>query len=229
MRFGVVVVAAGVGERLGHGRPKALVELAGRPLLHHALRGLHRAGMPPAVVVHTPGEEAAFRTAAAEFEVAALVPGAATRTGSVAAGLAALGPTPDVILVHDAARALTPPSVMRAVAAAVTGDVVAAAPGMPVSDTLKRVSGDEEVVATVPREDLRAIQTPQAFTRAALSAAHATREEATDDLALVERLLADGRLRGRIVVVAGAATAMKVTYPHDLVVAEALLRAGSEE
>ncbi|HSK24727.1 MAG TPA: 2-C-methyl-D-erythritol 4-phosphate cytidylyltransferase [Egicoccus sp.] len=222
MRTGVIVVAAGRGERLGHDRPKALVELGGRPLLHHALAGLAAAGLPPAVVVHTPGARAAFEAATADLEVAALVAGGDSRTASVAAGLAALGDV-EVVLVHDAARALAPAPVIRAVAAAITGDVVAAAPGLPVSDTLKRVEGDT-VVATVPRDDLVAIQTPQGFTRQALVAAHAPGGDATDDLALVEQALAAGRLHGRVVVVPGAVEALKVTYASDLLVAEAILR-----
>lgn len=226
MRTGVIVVAAGRGERLGHGRPKALVDLGGRPLLHHALAGLAAAGLPPAVVVHTRGERAAFEAATADLEVAALVAGGDSRTASVAAGLAALDDV-DVVLVHDAARALTPASVIRAVAAAVTGDVVAAAPGLPVSDTLKRVEGDT-VVATVPRDGLVAVQTPQGFTRAALRTAHAVGGDATDDLALVEQALAAGRLHGRVAVVPGAVEALKVTYASDLLVAEAILRGRHE-
>ncbi|MBS3940416.1 MAG: 2-C-methyl-D-erythritol 4-phosphate cytidylyltransferase [Actinobacteria bacterium] len=223
MRIGVVVVAAGRGERLGHGQPKALVELAGRPLLHHALAGLAEAGLPPAVVVHTPGERAAF-VAATGLEVAAYVPGGDSRTASVAAGLAALGDV-EVVLVHDAARALTPASVIRAVADAIVDDVIAAAPGLPVTDTLKQVEGDT-VVATVPRDGLVAVQTPQGFTRRALVTAHAEGGDATDDLALVEQAIVAGRLQGRVVVVAGAAAAMKITYDTDLLVAASLLRLG---
>lgn len=224
MSVGVIVVAAGRGERLGHDRPKALVDLDGRPLLGHALAGLAAAGMPPAVVVHTPGERAAFEAAVGGVEVAALVPGGDTRTASVAAGLAAVGDV-DVVLVHDAARAFTPPAVIRAVAEAITGDVVAAAPGLPVSDTLKRVDG-ATVVATVPRDGLVAVQTPQGFGRPALLLAHATGTEATDDLALVEAAIAEGRIQGRVVIVPGAAAAMKITYDTDLVVVRAMLDGG---
>ena len=227
MTVGVIVVAAGRGERLGEGRPKALVDLAGDALVVHAVRGLRAAGMPPPVLVHAPDEGAAFRDALTGLPLAALVPGGDTRTASVAAGLAALADEVDVVLVHDAARALTPPAVIRAVADAIGGEVVAAAPGLPVADTLKRVEHGR-VVATVDRADLVAVQTPQGFARAALIAAHATDEVATDDLALVERLLDAGRLQGRVAIVPGSAEAMKVTYPHDLVVAEALLAARRE-
>jgi 2-C-methyl-D-erythritol 4-phosphate cytidylyltransferase len=218
---GVVLVAAGSGTRLGAAGPKALVELAGRPLLAHALDRLAAAGLPPPVVVHVPDARAAFAVAAGELPVAAYVPGGATRTASVRAGVAALADDVEVVAVHDAARPLTPPAVIRATVAAVTGDVLAAAPALPVADTLKRVEGDV-VVATVDRSDLAAVQTPQVFPRQVLEAALASADQATDDLALVERLLAAGRLQGRVVVVPGSAWGRKVTYPSDLALVTAL-------
>lgn len=244
-RLGVVVVAAGSGERLGAAGPKALVPLAGRPLLAHALVGLAAAGLPPAVVVHPPGEADAFALAAGELPTAALVPGGATRTASVAAGVATLPAEVEVVVIHDAARPLTPPGVIAAAVAAVTGggDVLAAAPAIPVADTLKRTDGGE-VLATVDRSGLVGVQTPQVFPRrvvdmvlggAGRDAAHgaadgagavgptATRlEPATDDLALVERLRDRGVLEGRIVVVPGSVWARKVTYPADLALLELL-------
>src|SRR5690625_2780795 len=81
--IGVVVVAAGMGVRLGSNGPKALVEVAGRSLLAHTLDGLATAGLPPPVVVYTPGERSLFEAAVGDFEVAALVPGGKTRTDSV--------------------------------------------------------------------------------------------------------------------------------------------------
>jgi 2-C-methyl-D-erythritol 4-phosphate cytidylyltransferase len=218
---GVVLVAAGSGTRLGATGPKALVELAGRSLLAHALARLAAAGLPPPVVVHAPDAQPAFAVAAGALPVAAYVAGGATRTASVRAGVAALPDDVEVVAVHDAARPLTPPGVIRATVAAVTGDVLAAAPALPVADTLKRVDGDV-VVATVDRSDLAAVQTPQVFPRRVLAAALATADEATDDLALVERLLAAGRLEGRVVVVPGSAWGRKVTYPSDLALVAAL-------
>ncbi|MFP4311415.1 MAG: 2-C-methyl-D-erythritol 4-phosphate cytidylyltransferase, partial [Nitriliruptoraceae bacterium] len=163
-RIGVIVVAAGSGERLGSPHAKALVELAGQPLVRHAVQGLRDAGLPPAVVVHPPDGRAAFAAALAGQEVAAFVPGGATRTGSVAAGLTALPAEASVVVVHDAARPLMPASVIAAVVAAVAAPpgrtpVLAAAPGVPVADTLKRTQG-QEVVATVDRTDLVGVQTP---------------------------------------------------------------------
>lgn len=219
---GAVLVAAGRGERLGGERPKALVEVAGRSLVAWAVEGLRRAGMDRLVVVHTPGDAEAFAAAVADDGVL-LVPGGADRSASVRAGLAALPDDVTVVAVHDAARAFTPPHVVLATVAAVVGDVVAAAPALPVADTLKRVDGDE-VVTTVDRSGLVAVQTPQVFPRSVLRGVAAEAAAATDDLALVEQHLADGRLRGRVVWVPGSVRGLKVTYPDDLVIAEALAR-----
>jgi 2-C-methyl-D-erythritol 4-phosphate cytidylyltransferase len=243
VNVGVVLVAAGAGTRLGSDGPKALVEVAGRSLLAHALAGLAAAGLPPPVVVHTPERREAFAASAGDAAVAAWVPGGASRTDSVRAGVAALPDTIEVVVVHDAARPLTPPDVMRATVAAVRGDVLAAAPAMAVADTLKRITslhaGDGasdgaaallgEVVATVDRSVLVGVQTPQVFPRRVLAAALATADEATDDLALVERLVAAGELTGRIVVVPGSVEGWKVTLPSDLALVAALAAAGPDE
>jgi 2-C-methyl-D-erythritol 4-phosphate cytidylyltransferase len=217
---GAVVVAAGRGERLGDERPKALVVVAGRPLVAHAVAALRATGIHHLVVVHTPGEEAAFRAAVADDRVS-LTPGGADRSASVRAGVAALPDEVRVVAVHDAARAFTPPAVIRSTVDAVTGDVLAAAPALPVADTLKRTSGDE-VVGTVDRTDLVAVQTPQVFPRDVLAEVTRGEARATDDLALVERRLADGGLSGRIVWVPGSVRGAKITHPEDLVLAEAL-------
>ncbi len=225
-RLGVVVVAAGSGERLAARHPKALVLLAGRPLLAHALAGLAAAGLPPPVVVHTPGQSEAFALAAGDLAISGLVPGGATRTASVVAGIAALPDDVEVVAIHDAARPLTPPQVIAAAVAAVSDapDVLAAAPGVPVADTLKRtVAG--EVLDTVDRTGLVGVQTPQVFPRGVIDRVLdpiGPMAEATDDLALVERLRDRGELEGRIVVVPGSVWARKVTYPSDLALLEVL-------
>ena len=225
-RLGVVVVAAGSGERLAVRHPKALVLLAGRPLLAHALAGLAAAGLPPPVVVHTPGQREAFALATGDLAIAGLVPGGATRTASVAAGIAALPEDVEVVAIHDAARPLTPPQVIGAAVSAVTdgADVLAAAPGVPVADTLKRtVAG--EVLGTVDRTGLVGVQTPQVFPRGVIDRVldpTGPVAEASDDLALVERLRDRGELGGRIVVVPGSVWARKVTYPSDLALLEVL-------
>ncbi len=152
---------------------------------------------------------------------------------SVAAGLAALVDDIEVVLVHDAARALAPPSLFAAVILAVRGGHGAVVPGMPVSDTVKQVGPGGEVVATLERSALRAVQTPQGFTREVLDRAHAGSGTAgggtagsgtprcgtaTDDAGLVERLGL------RVHVVDGDPLAFKITTPLDLAVAECLLR-----
>lgn len=220
---GAVVVAAGTGERLGRPRPKALVEVAGRALVAWAVAGLREAGVATVVVVHTPGEREAFAGAldaqASDREVV-LVPGGADRSASVRAGAAALPEGVEVVAIHDAARAFTPPTVIRSALDAVGGDVVAAAPAVPVADTLKRISGDQ-VVTTVERADLVAIQTPQVLLRDVLTVVAAADVAATDDLALVEAAIADGHLRGRVVWVPGSPRGFKITFPEDLALAEA--------
>jgi 2-C-methyl-D-erythritol 4-phosphate cytidylyltransferase len=215
-----VVVAAGRGERLGGDGPKALVEVGGRPLVAWAVDGLRRAGVGHLVVVHPSGQEAAFAAALGDVDVV-LAAGGADRSASVRAGLAALPAHVTVVAVHDAARAFVAPDVVVATVLAVTGDVVAAAPALPVTDTLKRVDGDE-VTGTVDRSGLVAVQTPQVFPVAVLRDVTADAASATDDLTLVEQHLTDGRLTGRIVWVRGSARGVKITYPEDLVVAEAL-------
>ena len=238
--IGVVLVAAGSGQRLRADGPKALVEVAGRALVAHALGSLAAAGLPPAIVVHPPGRADAFAQAAHATPVGGWVPGGATRTASVRAGIAALPEEVTTVAVHDAARPLMPPEVIRSAVEAVvhtdvhtevdapatsaTEPVVAAAPGLPVADTLKRTDG-RTIVATVDRRHLVGIQTPQVFSRVALDAALATGDDATDELGLVERLLADGRLHGRVVVTPGSAWGRKVTYESDLAVVEALAAA----
>lgn len=217
---GAVVVAAGRGERLGGDRPKALVEVAGRALIGWAVEGLRSAGLDHIVVVHTPGEEAAFVAAVDDAGVVFTL-GGSHRSASVRAGLGALPSAVRLVAVHDAARAFTPPAVIRAAVAAVTGDVVAAAPALPVADTLKRVDG-RHVRATVDRRDLVAVQTPQVFPRDVLDRVASSEATATDDLVLVEEHVTAGELTGRVVWVPGSPRALKVTYPEDLVIAEAL-------
>lgn len=225
----VVVVAAGWGERLRDAsdrRPKALLEVGGRTLIELALVSI---GSVPSViqiiVVHPPGQEDAFRRLVDGDVV--LVAGGATRTESVAAGAAALAPEVEVVAIHDAARPLVPPLVVARVIDAVRDDVIAAAPALPVSDTLKRVDATDDVVETVDRRDLWAVHTPQVVRRDVLDAALVQRtEDPTDDLALVERLRSSGAVSGRIVLVRGDPRDLKVTYPEDLALVAAVVEAG---
>jgi 2-C-methyl-D-erythritol 4-phosphate cytidylyltransferase len=192
----------------------------------HAVRGLLSAGCVRRVVVAAPVSHVdIMRSVLAGAGVDALVvPGGADRTESVRLALdAALGESPDtsIVLVHDAARAFTPPELIRAVTAAVAAGAPAVVPVLPVADTVKQVDANEIVTATVDRTQLRAVQTPQGFAVDVLCRAHQDASGATDDAGLVERLGVP------VSTVPGHPAAMKITTPFDLTVAEALLRAGS--
>ena len=218
MTAGVLVPAAGLGVRLGPGAPKALRLLAGEPLLVHAVRGLRHAPEVGEVVVAAPvGEVAEVQALLSGYDVT-VVAGGDTRSRSVAHALAALPPGVELVLVHDAARCLTPQVVVTAVVAALRDGAAAVVPVLPLADTVKRVD-DDRVLATVPRADLRAAQTPQGFRREVLEAAHAGAGELhTDDAGMVEAL------GGTVVTVPGHEEAFKVTRPLDLLLAEAVLR-----
>jgi 2-C-methyl-D-erythritol 4-phosphate cytidylyltransferase len=218
-RVGALVPAAGSGVRLGPGAPKALRELAGEPLLVHAVRGLRAApSVGPVVVAAPAGEVAAVAELLAPYDVV-VVAGGAERQDSVRRALDALEPAIDLVLVHDAARCLTPVDVIEAVVACLRGGADAVVPVLPVADTVKRVDGDR-VVATVERAALRAVQTPQGFRREVLQRAHAAATgAATDDAALVEALGLP------VTTVTGSQEAFKVTRPIDLLLAEAVLAA----
>lgn len=219
MTVAAVVPAAGRGERLGPGAPKALRLLGGETLLAQAVTRLRAAARVDLVVVAVPDGEQ-DRTAA-ELGVRTVV-GGTDRRASVAAALAALPDDVDVVLVHDAARPLAPSSLADAVVAAVRAGNPAVVPGLPVVDTIKQVDADGLVVATHQRGTLRAIQTPQGFRRDALERAHAEvplDSPATDDAGLLELLGIP------VLVIAGAEDAFKVTRPADLGRAEARVAA----
>lgn len=229
-----VVVAAGRGRRLhggSDGQPKALLNVAGRPLLAHALGNLDAVeAVGNVIVVHTPGWEERFRKVAGR--AARLVAGGSSRKASVRAGVAAVPRDVQRVAIHDAARGLTPPAVIERAVTAVSDDVIAAAPGWPVRDTLKRVGDARRVVETVDRSGLWAVHTPQVARYETLSAvlewAGGQRRfplGLTDDLGLIEAAVAAGVVTGRIVVVDGDARDLKVTYPQDLDVAAALASA----
>jgi len=148
--------------------------------------------------------------------VTAAVAGGDRRSESVRAGLAAISPDAEIVVVHDAARPLASPALFAAVVDAVRAGADGAVPGVAVSDTIKRVDGGR-VVETVDRAPLVAVQTPQAFRADVLRRAHASGADATDDAALVESV------GGTVVVVAGEPANLKVTTGRDLVIAAALL------
>ncbi|MET0724853.1 MAG: 2-C-methyl-D-erythritol 4-phosphate cytidylyltransferase [Leifsonia sp.] len=220
----VVIVAAGSGTRLGHGIPKAHVELAGRPLLAHALTAVLRLPEAVQVIVVAPADalddarSIVASTAATAADVVTVVAGGDTRQASVAAGLAALPEQASIVLVHDAARALTPTEQHARVIAAVRASGHGVVPGLAVVDTVKRIATDGRILATVDRSELTAVQTPQGFPRAQLVHAYGqATQEYTDDAALVASA-------GHVVAaIDGDPLAFKVTTPWDLKRAEQLL------
>jgi 2-C-methyl-D-erythritol 4-phosphate cytidylyltransferase len=217
-----VLVAAGSGERLGADRPKAFVALGGRVLLAESLERLDSSPWIDAVVVAVPAdwEEAAIVLAEelVASKVAAVVPGGATRAESVRAALEEVPDSAVVVIVHDAARPLVDDSVIERVIAPLAEGVDGVVPALPLSDTVKRV--EQGLVAeTVDRSALVVVQTPQAFSAAALKAAYrdGNLAEATDCASLVE---ARG---GRIRVVDGDPRLLKITTRADLALVESWL------
>ncbi len=195
------MVAGGRGARFGG--PKQFERLEGRRVVDWALAASR--SVAAGVVLVVPADHLGDEAPAADVVVA----GGATRSASVRAGLAAVPVDAGVIVVHDAARPFARPALFEAVVAAVRAGADGAVPGVPVTDTIKRVVAGQ-VVATLDRDELVAVQTPQAFAAAALRRAHAEAPEATDDAALVE---AAG---GRVVVVAGDPANAKITRRADL-------------
>lgn len=200
----VIVVAAGSASRFG--RPKQYEPLGDRRVIDWSLAAAR--SVADGVVLVVPAD----RADAAEPLADVVVAGAATRSGSVRAGLAAVPGEADAVLVHDGARPLADASLFARVRAAVAAGADAVVPAVPVTDTLRRRGG-----GPVDRSDLLAVQTPQGFRAGALRDAHRGEPEATDDVTLVE---AAG---GKVVVVDGSPANLKVTHPADLVAAEALL------
>ena len=218
-----LIVAAGSGERLGADRPKALVELAGQPLLQYSVEALTRVAQVKRIVVALPAGIAAPAGVVA-------VQGGAVRSASVKRALAAAAPDQggdggegELVLVHDAARPLLTPElagkVIEALSAEPSADAAIAA--VPVTDTIKRVADGDVVAETLDRRSLWAVQTPQVFRRGALQRALDVSEEvlaqATDDAWLIERA------GGRVIVVPSSDENIKVTTARDLRTAELLL------
>lgn len=221
-RVAVIVVAAGSGTRLGADEPKAFVGIDDHTILRHALRGVFAAPSAQVVLVVPQGREGDALTDAIEAagdrrDLVSVVVGGATRQASVSAGLSALWPDIELVLVHDAARALTPPEVFTRVIDALDAGAPAVIPVLPVVDTIKRVDG-ATIVAAVDRSELAAAQTPQGFRRDILDTAYASADhEFTDDAALVA---AAGHT---VVSVEGDARSFKITAAADLARARSLV------
>jgi len=216
MTVAAIVAAAGRGERLGARMPKALVEVCGAPLVVHAVTRMRSAGCDD-VIVAAPSE--AVDHFASLLPGASVIPGGATRQASVAAALQMLAADVDIVLVHDAARGLSPATVAETVIAAVRAGADAVVPVMPLADTVKEVDSAGWVRRTLDRAALRAVQTPQGFRRLVLDRAHqaATSGDSFDDASLVEALGLTVR------TVPGDPAALKVTTPVDLLTVAALV------
>jgi 2-C-methyl-D-erythritol 4-phosphate cytidylyltransferase len=217
-----VVPAAGSGERLAAGIPKAFCEVAGRTLLERAVGGLLASGVVDHVVVAVPVDriDEANRVLA---DRATVVAGGPDRTQSVNLALAALPATavPAFVLVHDAARALTPPALIARVVEALRAGHDAVVPALPLHDTIKAVDANGVVLGTPERAGLRAVQTPQGFATELLLRAYRAGAGAagfTDDASLVEHV------GGQVQVVDGDPLAFKITTQLDLLLADAIVR-----
>jgi 2-C-methyl-D-erythritol 4-phosphate cytidylyltransferase len=221
MRAAAFLLGGGRGERLAGDRPKAFVELAGRSLLAHAVTAVDACPDVEAIVVAVPPgwEDRAERIASSCSKLLAVVAGGETRQATVRKALSAVPEAFDAVLCHDVARPLASPKLFAAVLLPLEW-AEGAVPVVPVVDTVRRVQ-DGAIVETVPRDDLVLVQTPQAFLRASLEAAHREAADlgrtATDDAALLEWA---GR---RVELVPGEPTNLKITRAEDLRLAEALL------
>lgn len=214
-----VVPAAGSGERLRAGIPKAFCELDGRTLLEWAVAGLLKSGVVNRVVAAVPAD----RIDQAEQVLgnqAIVVAGGAGRTESVSLALSALPGEPDFVLVHDAARALTPPELIVRVVDTLRAGHGAVVPALPLHDTIKAVDANGVVLGTPERSGLRAVQTPQGFATDLLLRAYQRAASAvfTDDASLVEHV------GGQVQVIDGDPLAFKITTQLDLLLAQAIVR-----
>ena len=215
----VIIPAGGSGERLGAKIPKALVQLAGKTLIEHAVTNM--APIANQIIVAAPaGFEEQFKDLLSS-EVT-VVTGGLTRTLSVKKALALVEKENEYILVHDAARSLASTDLAMRVIDSLRAGEKAVIPGMPVSDTIKRVDGDNYVTKTPTRSKLRSIQTPQGFTRKLLLKAHTSADDATDDAGLVEDRGVD------VKVILGEERAMKITTMNDLAIAHNWLIPGAD-
>ncbi len=223
-----ILLAAGKGERLKARVPKALANVAGKPLVSFALTVLQRCAAVDAVVLVVPaGYTARFEALVRLLgcrKVCAVVPGGSRRQDSVRAGLAATPAACDTVLVHDSARPFADEALIKSVVRAAKR-YGAAIPGVPVKATVKRVgkgpAGTAGIVReTIPRSELWEVQTPQGFCRDVLQRAFARfgRYDVTDDAMLVEKTGA------RVAMVQGSYQNIKVTTPEDRALAAMLAR-----
>ena len=210
MRVSVVLLAAGLGRRMGASKPKAFLTLGGKPLYQHALETFRALKEVRQVILVVPKGA----------KVAGGVEGGARRQDSVRNGLREVDAASDLVLIHDAARPFATPDLIRRVMKGAL-EHGGAVPGLPVPDTLKRVNPEGRIEATLDRNGLWAVQTPQGFRKGALEAAYDAghgAEDATDDAQILERA------GGTVAVVEGEKWNFKITSKSDLSLAEDYLR-----
>jgi 2-C-methyl-D-erythritol 4-phosphate cytidylyltransferase/2-C-methyl-D-erythritol 2,4-cyclodiphosphate synthase len=216
----VIIPAGGSGERLGANVPKALVRLAGKTLIEHAVAQM--APIATHIIVAAPaGYEETFAQLLGEG--INVVTGGVSRSESVKAALAEVHPATRYVLVHDAARALAPTSLAVDVLDALRAGEHAVIPALQVGDTMKKIDSNGYVVATVDRSELRAVQTPQGFDYSMLIAAHQSGTDHTDDAGAVEALGV------KVKTVTGVDRALKITTPIDLAIANKYAIHGVDE
>lgn len=223
-----LVPAAGQGLRLGAETPKQYLPLAGEPLLVHSVRALlAHAEVEAVFVVLAPNDQhyAGCHALVEEARVSPLYCGGSSRRDSVFNGLVALRPVidpDDWVLVHDAARPCLGRVELARLIESVRNDDVGGILAMPVADTLKRADAESRIAATEPREQLWGAQTPQMFRYGTLLRALDAAADATDESSAVEGL----GMRPKLVP--GSRRNLKVTYPGDVAVAEAMLKESQE-
>jgi len=223
-----LVAAAGIGTRVAHETPKQYLPLLGKPMLWHSVRALCAARPENVFIVLAPGDQEFARHDWSAFEgrVEPLYCGGETRRDSVYNGLlaaSAAADADDFVLVHDAARPCVPEADLERLVAECSADRIGGILALPVAETVKRVAKDEagaqRIAGTEDRSQLWLAQTPQMFRLGLLmQALREVKRTVTDEAAAVEQL----GLRPRIVV--GSRENLKVTYPEDLAIAEAILR-----
>lgn len=229
-----IIVAGGSGERTGLGNGKQLALLGGRPVLQHTVAAFDAcAAIDEIVVVVHPDRVDEYRAVAVDpvgsGKIAAVVAGGETRQASVAAGLAAVSTSADVVCVHDGARPLITPDVIADALQMLhaTPELAGVVVGHPAYDTLKSVDAGAGITGTLDRSRIWVAQTPQVFRAQSLRAAYAAAEAdgfvGTDDASLVERM------GDALAMVAGPRDNVKITVPEDVLLVEQMLKARGEE
>jgi 2-C-methyl-D-erythritol 4-phosphate cytidylyltransferase len=220
MHVSALIAAGGMGHRLGAGKPKGLVRLGDQQLVGRAVSAMVDSGVVEQIVVAVPaGTETEVEIPQAQVPVTICI-GGVLRQDSVRIMLAAVAASTTHVLVHDAARALAPPDLVRRVVSALADGPDAVIPVLPVVDTVAYVDAAGNFVRNVPRAELRLVQTPQGFSRSALSHAHAAADpdwEATDDASMV------AAVGGRVQTIPGDPAALKITTAADVHIAATFL------